>query len=69
MAIKSGQIDITPGGKKYKTLWRPDGQPMSVNVTNARVGGIRIAELLFRGYSESAPVKIKPKTKAKKHEF
>ena len=69
--LKSGQINITPRRKIYVTLWRPDGQPMSVNITNALVGQKRVDDLLFRGYSESAPVLEKPKAKAKakKHEI
>lgn len=66
MDVKPGQISMAGGKKKYKTLWRPDGVPMSVNVTSDLDGPRRIKDLLFRGYSETAPAaKREPKAKVK----
>ena len=67
--LKPGQIDITPGGgKRYKTLWRPDGQPVDINITDINNHPdvlLRIKNLLFRGYTEDKPAKVKAKAKAK----
>lgn len=41
--------------KQYVTLWRPDGDPMSVNIGDKVQGPKRVEELLQRGYSRSKP--------------